>query len=289
MVAIFPPGIDAGQLDAAISSCRGDNPCEAAWQASYAYAADQSYKLAIFQALQGVAFGLMQYASADRTADQQYDIANRQMVIAEEEYARYKAVYVECEDNLAREICALVTPPVDYATRADRALRDVRREFTITRSKLERSRARYCMSDQLRAECNLDKAEALAVIMARDTAYRYAEKYNDFLDERRWSRRVVILQHGRNIMAGQSATYDSGSAMAAQALDNGQQAFANLLGTISGAVGSVGNAYSARSGAFRSFSQANINSGVGNSLITGGVPGPGNMSTNTGMVSGFRP
>jgi hypothetical protein len=135
----------------------------------------------------------------------------------------------------------------------------------------------------------MERDEALAVIMARDTAYRYAEKYNDFLDEKRWSRRVVILSHGRDIMSGQSSVYDSGANAATQALTENQGAYDNLLGTISGAIGAIGNSYSARSGAMRSFQQANINSGVGSSLINGGVPGPGNIATNTRVTTGFVP
>ena len=279
MAVIDPAAISDTILNNAITACAAENACEAAWQASYAYAADQAYKLAIFQALQGIAFGVLQYASADRTADQQYDIANRQMVIAEEEYARYKAQYAPCEDALRAEICALELPTVDYDTRADRALRDVRIQFSNTRRQNERSRSRYCMSDQLFLECELNKAEALAVIAARDTAYRYAEAYQDTLDARRWERRVTMFGFGRDIMSGQSNTYTGSMGAASDALSARQGAYDNLLSTISGSLGAVGNAYSARADAYRSFSNANLRTNQGQSMIAGGgVPTPSSIS-----------
>jgi hypothetical protein len=204
------------------------------------------YALSVFQAIQSVAFGALEFASADRTADKQYDIANRQMIIAEEEYARYKSIYVECEDALAAEICAMECAEADYDTRADRATRDVRRQFSMARATVQRARLRYCAADMFTDLCDMSKAEALAVVQARDIAYRYAETYRDILDQRRWERRLAILQHGRNIMTGQSSVYDSGSGGAINALTARQEARSNALGTLSGAIGSVINAGYAR-------------------------------------------
>lgn len=224
------------------SACQSNDPCAASWQAAYAYQADQMYQLAVFQALQGVVFAGLQYASQDRTADLQYDIADRQMRIAEEEYARYKALYIPCEDALAAEICAMECEVVDYDIRADRAERDVRRQYSMARSKLERARMRYCAHDLLANICDMEKEEALAVVMVRDIAYRYAETYRDILDERRWQRRVLIMQHGRNIMTGQSNMYDVGAQGASAALQARGDAMQGLLGGISGAIGGIANA-----------------------------------------------
>jgi hypothetical protein len=229
------PSADRTQVDDAISSCKSNDACSAAWQAAYAYAADQAYELAIFDSLQKVVFGGLQYSSADRTADLQYDIADRQMSIAEEEYARYKNNYVACEDALAAEICAMECVEVDYTIRADRAERDVRKKFSIARVKMESVRNRYCAHDMFTDLCDMGKEEALALVMARDIAYRYAETYRDLLDERRWARRVVILNHGRNIMSGQSSAYDSGAGTASAALQAKQDAYRDLTGALSGA------------------------------------------------------
>ena len=239
-------GITEADLDGYIADCASNDPCAASWQAAYVWHADQMYRLAIYQALQAVAFGLLEFASADRTADLQYDIADRQMQIAEEEYARYKENYVECEDALAAEICAMECAEADYETRADRATRDVRKQFAIARANMQRNRMRYCAADMFHDLCSMEKAEALAVVQARDIAYRYAETYRDILDQRRWERRVTILQHGRNIMTGQSSIYDSGAGGAMAALTAAHNARANLLGTMSGAFGAVLNAGAAR-------------------------------------------
>lgn len=235
-------GITGETLDQYISDCASNDPCAASWQAAYVWHSDQMYRLAIFQALQAVAFGLLEFTSADRTADKQYDIADRQMRIAEEEYQRYKDHYVECEDALAAEICAMECAETDYETRADRATRDVRKQFAIARANMQRSRLRYCAADMFHDLCSMEKAEALAVVQARDIAYRYAETYRDILDQRRWERRVVILQHGRNIMTGQSSIYDSGANGAIAALSAGHEARTNLYGTMSGALGAIINA-----------------------------------------------
>lgn len=240
MSAVIIPGIST-DVDATISACQGDNPCEAGWQAAYAYASDRAYQLSIYQALQGIAFGVMQYASADRTADKQYDIADRQMVIAEEEYQRYKDHYVACEDALAAEICALTIPDTAYDTYADRAQRDVTKTFSLQRQKTQRARNKYCVSDLLTDLCRIGKAETLAIVAARDAAYREAEQRRDVLDERRWNRRVTILEHGRSIQTGQVNTYSSASQLAVNALGARQNSLNNLLGTLSGAVGSVLN------------------------------------------------
>lgn len=282
------PNADAGAITDAkiqtdISRCQADNPCEAAWQSSYAYAADQAYNLAVFQALQGVVFGALQYASADRTADLQYDIANRQMVIAEEEYERYKSVYVECEDNVAREICALTVPEVNYATHANRAQRDVRREYTLRRRKAERNRGKYCMADFNRTLCDIDRDEALAVVQARDMAYRYAEKRQDYFENQRWDRRVTILQHGRNIFNGQSSVYQSGMSAAATALNAEQGALDNFLGTLSGGIGTIANARYAQN-LSNNRTQGQPSAG---GMINGGAPSAGGM-TGSSLQSGVR-
>jgi len=295
MAVIQPGAVDAGQVDSAISACEADNPCEAAWQTSYVYAADQAYRLAIFQALQGIVFGALQYASADRAADLQYDIADRQMRIAEEEYQRYKDNYVECEDALAAEICALVLPPIDYDTRADRATRDVRREYSLLRRNLTRTRARYCLSDQMREYCDLEKAEALAVVQARDITYRYAEAYQDVLDERRWTRRMAVVTMGRNIMSGQSSDYQSGMQGASMAIQARQDAFSLLLGQISGGIGAIANARSVRNNARFTYSgympgatRANPGQYGGQSFIHSGIPSPASITMGGGMQSGVR-
>jgi hypothetical protein len=243
-------GVDSGTLNNYITSCSTNDPCAASWQAAYVWHADQTYRLAVYQALQQVAFGALEFASNDRAADQQYDIADRQMRIAEEEYARYKANYVECEDALAAEICAMECPEADYDTRADRATRDVRKQMSIARGKMERMRNRYCAHDTMVTICNMEKAEAMAVVVARDAAYRYEESYRDLMDEKRWSRRLAILQHGRNIMSGQSSLYDSGAGQASAAIEAARQNRTNLFGTLSGAVGNLINAGAARRQAY---------------------------------------
>lgn len=228
---------------AAIQACGNDDPCAASWHATYQYYADRQFDMAQWQALLGVAMAVLQYTSADRTADLQYDIADRQMSIAEEEYCRYKSIYVPCEDALLAEVCAEMIPEVQYDVYADRALRDVNKQFDLLRQRLARTRSRYCMADNLRSHCELEKAQALTTIAARDAAYRYAESRRDYLEARRWERRTRMLGHGRDIFAGQSNAYNSGSGQAIQALQSGQNARNQIFSNLYGIGNSLINSY----------------------------------------------
>lgn len=227
----------------AVRDCSGNNPCEAAWQATYTYYADKQFDMAKWQSLLGLAYGYLQYKSADRTADRQYDIANRQMKIAEEEYARYKCIYVECEDRYSSEICAEALPDVDYNTHANRLERDVHKKFSLARSKLMRSRRKYCLPDTLMTMDQMERAEALAAVAARDTAYRYAESRQDFYEDRRHSRRMDIFTHGRNIMTGQNGTYAGAMGYATRAIGAQGQAKSSLYNTIFGVGQNMLNSY----------------------------------------------
>ena len=234
------PGLEPNEdVSAKIDACAADNPCEAAWQASYAYAADRAYEMAVYQALQMIAFGILEYASADRTADLQYEIADRQMRIAEEEYARYKEVFIPCEEALNEEVCALEDVIVEYDFRADRAQRDVRRQFGVARRKMQRVRSKFCLADLGRDMCNLEKAETLAVVAARDAAYRRAEERRDQLENERWTKKQWGVALGRDVMTGQSTIYQSGMGLATQAVGAQGNAMRNLLGTLSGSVSSI--------------------------------------------------
>lgn len=261
-----------------IGDCGDNNPCEAAWQATYTYYADRQFEQAKYQALLGLAYGALQYTSADRTADRQYDVANRQLCIAEEEYARYKCNYVECEDAYAAEVCAEALPDVEYDVHANRAERDVRKKFSIARNKMTRQRNRYCVSDTLYKICEMEKAEALAVIAARDNAYRYAEFRQDFYAERRRIRRLDMLQHGRNIMTAQSSSYNSGSGLATAALTANGQARSDLFTNIAGVGNSFINAYYT--------SQPGPTYGSGTTTTSGTPTGTPAGNTN---FSGFSP
>lgn len=238
-VPIDPPLEPSEEVNAKIDACAADNPCEAAWQASYAYAADRAYDMAVYQALQMIAFGILEYTSADRTADMQYEIADRQMIIAEEEYERYKEVFIPCEEALNEEVCAIEQVTVEYNFRADRATRDVRRQFGVARRMRQRQRNKYCIADLERDLCNLAKTETLAVVAARDAAYRAAEERRDELEDERWTKKTWGVSLGRSVMTGQSDIYAGAMPYATKAVGAQGNAMRNLLGTLSGAVSNI--------------------------------------------------
>lgn len=242
MASIEPGLTPDADVNAKIDACAADNPCEGAWQASYAYAADRAYDLAVYQALQMIAFGVMQYASADRTADMQYEIADRQMIIAEEEYQRYKDVYIECEEALNAEVCALVRPTVEYGQVRASALRAVTKQFSLQRAKMLRVRKRFCAVDTLHDVCDLNKTEALVSIAAMQAATKAAEERRDFLENERWTKKTWGVSLGRQVMTGQSDIYAGAMGLASDAVGARGNAMRGLLGTLSGAVGGILNA-----------------------------------------------
>lgn len=229
----------------AVNACSSNDPCQAAWQCTYEYYADKQFDMAKYQALLGLAFGVLQYASADRTADLQYDIANRQMLIAEEEYQRYKDTWIECEEAYVTEVCAIEVCEVEYDLYGDRAERDVRKKFSIAREKLFRNRSRYCASDTLYKMCEMEKAESLAAIATRDNAYRYAEQRRDYYDNIRHDRRMTVINLGRSVMTGQANIYQAASGQAIAALSAGNLGRQNALATIFGSASGLLNAYGA--------------------------------------------
>ena len=206
------------------------------WRSQYAAAAEAAEAAARYQALQAVAIAGIQAAAADHAADRQWDIANRQMEIAEEEYERYKEFFICNEHKMADEACEIEVPTADYDTRADRAQADVRREFATARRRLNRTRSRYCLADFSRALCQIDAAEARAVAAARDTAYRHEEQHVRALDDVRFSRAATVFGLGRGIQQGQSATYQSAMGLASDSLATRLGGLNNFLGAVSGGI-----------------------------------------------------
>lgn len=210
-----------------------------AWREQYIAAAELARTAAFYQAAQAVIIAGIQAAAADNAADKQYDIANRQMIIAEEEYQRYKDRFWCNEHKLADEACEVTVPTPDYVIRADRSAADVRRSFDQARRKLARSRSRYCMADFTRAMCDLDAVEAKTIAQTRDASYRYEEERVRVLDDTRFNRALQVANIGRGIQATQLATYQSAMQLANESIATRLGGINNLLGAVSGGLSGV--------------------------------------------------
>ena len=209
------------------------------WREQYIAAAELARTAAFYQAAQAVIIAGIQAAAADYAADQQWNIANRQMSIAEEEYARYKEHFICNEHLLADEACAVTVPVPDYVTRADRSVTDVRRSFDQARRKLARNRSRYCMADFSRRMCDLEAVEAKTVAQTRDASYRFEEERVRALDDARFNRAIQVANLGRGIQATQVSTYNSAMGIANSAIATRLGGINNLLGAVSGGLGGL--------------------------------------------------
>lgn len=276
-------------VDATWSDYSGhDSTMQNNWREDYRYAAELAKEAAFYQAAQAVIIAGIQAAAADYAADKQYDIADRQMKIAEDEYARYKEHFFCNEHAMAKEACDIEVPEADYETRANRAMADVRREFAAARRKMSRSRSRYCLADFSRTLCALEASEARAIASARDTAYRFEEKHVRALDDVRWARKKDVFALGRGIMEHQSSTYSSAMALASDSLATRLGGINNFLGAVSGGIqGMIQSNYAARV-ADSPYRNAYSHSGphsVAQSRLSYGIGGPSPLGSTSAIGS----
>lgn len=206
------------------------------WREEYKNASEAAKEAAFYQAAQAVIIAGLQVAAANYAADKQYDIANRQMSIAEAEYQRYKDHFICVEHKLADDACVDVLYTPDYVTRAGRAVVDIRRQFDGARKRLARQRSRYCMSDFCNDMRDIEVEEAKMTAVAKDAAYRYEELERDKFDDRRFNRRMQVSNIGRGIYNSQSNTYNAGMEVANQSIMTRLAGWNNFLGALSGGI-----------------------------------------------------
>lgn len=231
------------------------------WRESYDKAAEAAKDAAFYQALQAVVIAGLQAAASDHAADKQWDIANRQMSIAEDEYARYKDHFICNEHKLADEACAITVPVANYTVRANRAAADLRRQFSVARNSLMRSASRYCIHDVAHTLGELADKEARAIASARDAAYRYEEDRAQTLSDNRFNRAVSVANIGRGIQGAQLNAYSGAMTMANNAIGTRLSGINNFLGAVSGGISGL--------------VQANLAARISPSPFTGAIAGNG--------------
>lgn len=244
------------------------------WAAAYADAAEKARLAAFFQAAQQLAIAGLQYAAAQYIADKQFEIADRQMRIAETEHDRYTQHFWCVENLLADEQCALPEYTPDYLTQSARAVLDVRKQFDVQRQQLLRMRTRYCGRVIDFGLCDLAGAEARAAAEARDKAYRYEEARRDAKSDLRFNRQLQVSNLGRNI--------------AAQSVRDMQAAGQLEMGVLQQRLGSINNVLGALSGGLSGIIQTQFAPSVGGGgSITGGGMG-GNFATQQISTQGWN-
>jgi len=186
--------------------------------------------------------------AAEDQAEKQYDIANRQQTIADNEYARYSAHFAPCENATIDAECARpeYTEPIE--DQANRAAVDIRVQFANTRQQLDRRRNRYCIGAAIAMDRTLAIEEARGVGEAKERARRFLEDREFNRQQKYFDRKLQMFNIGRNIQA----TSISGLNTAAQTFERGgeiesaarNQFYGAILSSLGGLIGAGVSAYS---------------------------------------------
>lgn len=139
--------------------------------------------------------------AANDQAEKQYDIANRQQIIADDEYKRYTQHFAPCEDTTVDTECARPEYVEDIETEATRAVVDVRKQFALARLQLERRRVRYCVGSIIASERTLAIEEAVAVAAAKEKVRRYLEQRQEQRRDKYFNRKLQLFNLGRGLKA----------------------------------------------------------------------------------------
>lgn len=211
----------------------------AAYIAAWNQASADARAAAFYQAAQQVIIAGIQAAAAQYAADRQFDIADRQMNIAEAEFERYQEHFVCVENKLADEACEEEKYEPDYDTKSARAIVDVRKQFDLARKRLTRLRSRWCLDDFSKDLCDLETREAQAIAAAKDAAYRHEEAYAQAQCDARFNRATQVSNIGRGIQATGISTFAQGANNALGAVQTQLNGFNNVLGALSGGLSGI--------------------------------------------------
>lgn len=213
------------------------------WVAEYRYQSNQLLAMATLSQLAQQYFADKALEASKDAAEKQWNIANRQMEIAEAEYERYKERFFCNEHNMAAEACEPFEGDPQYEIAAIRATRNARISFAPQYRAYQRARSRYCMCDDLADFCDLDKEEALATVAARNFAFeaedvranRRREYYDNF--------RQNVANFGREIQTTQLNTYAGAMPTAVAATNLVANARRERYATWAGGINNVLSAY----------------------------------------------
>lgn len=148
-----------------------------------------------------------------------YDIANAYAEITKDKWNRFKNAYANLEKKLIAESQNTTEPTVAYGDARNRA----RNSLTFAFNSAKSSQARYAKLYALCMDDSLDMSYAKALLLDDTVNYNYrdAENYKDFKSDKRWNRRIDILNLGRNTQA-----------TAFSYAQHASEAFAGLAGAI---------------------------------------------------------
>lgn len=188
------------------------------------------------QAAASVGVASIQAAVAYNVANKQYDLAKRQVAIAEFVQDTWKTNHLPCELKLLAEVCSKpkYVPAYDLVT--SRASNDVAIAFGKARQDMRRNMSVYCIGSLVAAERQITVSQALLESDAVASARRREDGRADLKEQQSIDNRFKVAAIGRNLLdtsgsgfKAAAAGYASGGSTIASALNSGAQ----LLGYLS--------------------------------------------------------
>lgn len=201
------------------------------------------WQTVILFALNGIQLWALtkQYKQQEEIADRTYNLANRQLRIADEMYGFYKKQYQPQETELAKHIDDYFANPYrqQYEVTSGRFVVNAKMKFIGKRREALMCASQYCtgaLSTQLN---DIAKAEANAVANAMNSAVKYEDLREQKMKEKWLGVRLSFVQAGRGVN-GQAIRGIDGAVSAFHSFgaDPGA-ALSQLLTTIARGVGSI--------------------------------------------------
>lgn len=239
--------------------------------------------------------------AAKDAADKQYELANRQLTIAEEEYARFTSHFAPCEDATIDAECARpeYTEPID--DQANRAVVEIRAQFANVQQQAQRRRNRYCIGATIAADRQLQIEQARATGEAKERVRRFLESRQFDRQQVYFNRKLQLFNIGRGMPAEAVSAIGNAAGMMQRGSDielaARNQFYGAILSGLGGVMGAglsyymgpspVGTTQGARSGSsiggVGGFSSvASFGAGFGGA----GLMGPGGLGYGMGAGSG---
>lgn len=182
-----------------------------------------------------------QYKQQSEIANRTYNLANRQLSLAEEMYAYYKAQFQPHEVKLGEQINNYFNNPYrqQYETTGGRFVTAARMQMSGKRREVLMCASQYCTGAVKASMKNLAVQEAHLVANAMNSAVKYEDLREQRLTDKWLQARLAFVQAGRGV-SNQGVT---GIGDAVQAFSSFQadpaNALARLLGTVAYTVGGI--------------------------------------------------
>lgn len=219
---------------------------EKQWREFYweVYTEDNTWwKQAITFALNGIQLWALteQYKQQKEIADRTYDLANRQLAIAESMYDQYKKQFQPHEVTLGKQIDDYFANPYrpQYDITGGRMAITAKLQLTGKRREVLMCANQYCTGATSSALKDLTESEIKIVSSAMNSAVKYEKMRADRMETKWLQTRLAMIQAGRGL-AGQGLQGAEASAKAFRSFDaDPGAALSSLLGTVSYTVGGL--------------------------------------------------